>query len=62
MLATARLTGQTTGAALVALLLHLNGGQATRAGLFVAAAFALAGMIISVVRIRLPLPEGLHKR
>lgn len=62
MLASARLVGQTTGAAMVALLFHLNGGSVTRSGLFVAAGFSLLGAVISASRIRLPLPEGLKRR
>lgn len=62
MLASARLVGQTTGAAMVAMLFHLSGGEVTRAGLFVAAGFSLFGAIISASRIHLPLPEGLKRR
>lgn len=62
MLASARLAGQTTGAAMVAMLFHLSGGGVTRSGLFVAAGFSLLGAVISASRIRLPLPEGLKRR
>lgn len=62
MLASARLVGQTTGAAMVAMLFHMHGGEVTRSGLFVAAGFSLLGAIISASRIRLPLPEGLRRR
>ena len=62
MLATARLTGQTTGAALMALLFHAVPDRSTRAALAVAAAAALAGSAVSFLRLRLPLPESLVRR
>ncbi len=62
MLATARLTGQTTGAALMALLFHAVPDRSTRAALAVAAAAALAGSAVSFLRLRLPLPESLVHR
>ncbi len=62
MLATARLTGQTTGAALMALLFHLVPERSTHAALLLAGGFALAGAAVSLIRIRLPLPEGLARR
>ena len=64
MLATARLVGQTTGAALMALLFHLVPGDSTHTALLLAGGFALTGAIVSLARISLPLPEGLarHKR
>lgn len=62
MLATARLTGQTTGAALMALLFHAVPDRSTRAALAVAAAAALAGSTVSFLRLRLPLPESLVRR
>lgn len=64
MLATARLVGQTTGAALMALLFHLVPDNSTHTALLLSGGFALAGAIISLTRIRLPLPEGLarHKK
>ena len=64
MLATARLVGQTTGAALMALLFHIVPDNSTHAALLLAGGFALTGAVISITRIRLPLPEGLarHKK
>ncbi|MDE6507303.1 MAG: MFS transporter [Alistipes sp.] len=62
MLATARLTGQTTGAALMALLFHTLPDASTRAALFVAAAAAAAGSGVSFLRLSLPLPEALVRR
>ncbi len=62
MLATARLTGQTVGAALVAFFFHWHGGETTMTPLFVAAAFAFFGAVLSASRIHLPLPEGLRRQ
>ena len=62
MLATARLIGQTTGAAAMALLFHALPGHSTRAALLVAGAAALAGSAVSFLRLRLPLPEVLVRR
>lgn len=62
MLATARLVGQTTGAALMALLFHLVPGNSTQTALLLSACFALAGAVVSFSRIRLPLPEGLARK
>lgn len=62
MLATARLTGQTMGAALVAFFFHWHGGETTMTPLFVAAAFAFFGAMLSASRIHLPLPEGLRRK
>ena len=62
MLASARLVGQTFGAAMVAMSFRLNGGEVTRAALFVAAGLAMFGAALSASRIRLPLPEGLKRR
>ena len=62
MLATARLVGQTTGAALMALLFHLVPGSSTHTALLLSACFALAGAAVSFSRIRLPLPEGLARK
>lgn len=61
MLATARLLGQSSGAAMVAMLFHLCGGETTALPMFVAAGFAGVGAIVSASRIRLPLPEGLQR-
>lgn len=62
MLATARLTGQTTGAALMALLFHIAPHNSTHIALLTAAGFACVAAIISATRISLPLPEGLAQR
>ena len=62
MLATARLLGQTSGAAMVALLFHIFDGETTVAPMFVAAGFAATGALVSASRIRLPLPEALRRR
>jgi len=63
MLASARLVGQTTGAALVAALFHLYDPiDGCRIALLTAAAFAFAGSIISFSRLRLPLPEALRPK
>ena len=62
MLATARLVGQTTGAALMALLFHLVPQNSTHTALMIAGGFAIAAAIISFARISLPLPEGLERK
>ena len=62
MLATARLVGQTTGAALMALLFHIVPENSTHTALMIAGGFALAGAAVSLARISLPLPEGLARR
>lgn len=62
MLATARLVGQTTGAALMALLFHLVPENSTHAALMIAGGFAIAAALISFARISLPLPEGLERK
>lgn len=62
MLATARLLGQTTGAALVAMLFHLATDDSAHIALLIAAGFAAAGSAVSFYRIRLPLPAGLNRR
>lgn len=62
MLATARLVGQTTGAALMALLFHIVPENSTHTALLLAGGFALTGAVVSITRIRLPLPEGLTRR
>lgn len=59
MLATARLVGQTTGAALMALLFHITPRNSTHMALVTAACFALLGALVSGSRLSLPLPEGL---
>ena len=60
MLATARLAGQTTGAALMALLFHVVPENSTHTALLLAGGFAVAGAAVSLAR-RLPLPEGLKR-
>ena len=62
MLATARLVGQTTGAALMALLFHVVPENSTRTALLLAGGFAVTGAVVSLARISLPLPEGLARR
>ena len=61
MLATARLTGQTTGAALVALLFHATSDQSAHIALMLAGGFALLGSLISFSRLSLPLPKDLTR-
>ena len=60
MLASARLVGQSSGAALAALLLHILPAGSTHAALWVAAAFALAGSVTGFSRLSLRLPDGLR--
>lgn len=62
MLATARLVGQTTGAALVAMLFHLATDDSAHIALLLAAGFAAAGSALSLIRVRLPLPAGISRR
>ena len=62
MLATARLIGQTTGAALMALLFHIVPGRSTHTALLLAGGFAVTGAVVSLARISLPLPEGLTRK
>jgi DHA2 family multidrug resistance protein-like MFS transporter len=52
MLGTARLTGQTIGAVLTAVLLHLMGAGGETASLALAAAFAVAAAALSALRWR----------
>lgn len=52
MQATARLIGQTTGAALVALLFYIFSDNAPHAAMMLAGGLTLAGSIVSVLRIR----------
>ena len=52
MLGTARLLGQTSGAALVALMFNLFSSQGTHFSLLLAGIFATAAMIASALRIR----------
>ena len=53
MLATARLLGQTTGAALVALLFHLFGDTAPHDAMLLASVLTLCGAFSSVTRLKL---------
>lgn len=62
MLATARLIGQTTGAALMALLFHVVPDHSARTALFVAGIAAAVGSAVSFSRLSLPLPEALVRR
>ena len=62
MLGTARLLGQTSGAALVALMFNLFAGQGTHFSLLLAGIFAVIAAIVSCLRISLPLPETLRKK
>lgn len=57
MLATARLTGQTIGAALVALMFHLHGNSAPHDAMLLAGILTLCGVISSALRLRVPLPR-----
>jgi DHA2 family multidrug resistance protein-like MFS transporter len=54
MLGTARLLGQTIGAALVALIFGLSGGSGTRVSLAVACAIALVAALVSFLRLWRP--------
>lgn len=60
--ATARLLGQTSGAALVALLFHLFDSEGPRMAMWLAALFAAVGAVVSFMRLRLPLPEALRPK
>jgi len=51
MLGTARLTGQSAGAALVALMFNLFSDSGTHASLILAGGFASAAAAISLVRL-----------
>lgn len=62
MLGMARLTGQTTGASLVALMFVLFVEDGTYASLYLAGGFALLAAIVSISRITLPEPEVLRVR
>jgi hypothetical protein len=50
MLGTARLTGQTIGAVIAAIILHTLGVRAESVALFIAAGFAVAGGCVSLLR------------
>ncbi len=56
MLATARLTGQTTGAALVAMMFHLFGDTAPHNAMLLAGCLTLCGTICSLTRLKERLP------
>ncbi len=58
MLSTARLTGQTTGAVLAAILLHLLGERSESVALAIAAAFAVAAGTVSLLRMGGPTPDA----
>ena len=53
-LSTARLVGQTTGAALVALAFNLFSGNGTHASLIAAGSFAAVAAIVSTLRLSQP--------
>lgn len=57
MLATARLTGQTIGAALVALLFHIYGDTAPHDAMLLAGILTLCGALSSALRLRVSLPK-----
>ena len=57
MLATARLTGQTVGAALVALLFHIHGDTAPHDAMLLAGILTLCGALSSALRLRVSLPK-----
>ena len=54
MLGTARLTGQTLGAALVALIFGVAPQHGPTAALYAAAAFAAFAAVVSALRLRAP--------
>ena len=56
MLATARLVGQSTGAALVALFFHLFGDGAPHDAMLLAGALTICGALSSVIRLGLRPP------
>ena len=60
MMATARLLGQSCGAACVALLFHLFPQQGTDMCLVMAGCVAAAACVLSLSRISMPLPESLR--
>ncbi len=57
MLGTARLLGQTSGAALVALMFNVFPGHSTRASLWLACGFALMGAVVSLLRVSRPVTK-----
>lgn len=62
MLGIARLTGQTTGASLVAMMFVVFPSTGTYASLYLAGAFALLAAIVSFARVSLPVPELLRRK
>ncbi|ARF50529.1 hypothetical protein DSJ_15070 [Pantoea stewartii subsp. stewartii DC283] len=54
MLGTARLLGQSSGAALVALMFNWLGNDGTHAALLLAAGFSTAAALLSLSRIKTP--------
>ena len=58
MLATARLTGQTFGAALVALMFHLFGDSAPHDAMLLAGILAVCGCVCSVSRLKERMPAA----
>ncbi len=54
MLSVARIAGQTLGAASVAILFRLNGAAGSHRTLYLAAALALCGAVVSLARLRHP--------
>lgn len=62
MLATARLVGQSSGAALVALLFHAIPKGSTHAALMIAGGVALVACVLSLSRLSIPLPDSLRNR
>ena len=59
MLATARLTGQTIGAALVAMLFHLFGPSAPHDALLLGGCLTICGAICSCLRLKEKMPTAL---
>jgi DHA2 family multidrug resistance protein-like MFS transporter len=57
MLGSARLLGQTSGAALVALMFNLFGSHGTHASLLLAGGFATAAALVSALRMSQPNPQ-----
>ena len=57
MLATARLIGQTVGAALVALLFHLYGDSAPHDAMLLAGILTLCGAFSSCCRLKVSMPK-----
>lgn len=62
MLGTARMLGQTLGAALAAMMFTLFPTNNTRASLLLAGTFALVAMTVSLLRISLPTPIAPQRR